>query len=713
MSNEVKLEKELNIQNNFSPVSYEEWRQAVEKDLKGVPFEKKLVTKTYEEINLKPIYTKNDIKDLPQITSYPGYKNYLRGNTCSGYVNKGWKICQEIPYADAEEFNQALKYDLSRGQNCIYLLLDKATKLGLDADYAKVGEVGDGGLSISGFNSFSRTLKGIDLTKYPIYIECGFSSLQIITILNAYLKKEKINFKKIKGSVQADPLAYLITEGRLPVSVDFAFDKLAVVTKWAKKNLSYINTIGVSGLPYHNAGASAVQELAFVIASAVEYINQLLDRGLTINAIAQRICFTFGIGSFYFMEIAKLRAARILWSKIVESYGGNEESQVMSIHARTSLYNQTVFDPYVNLLRTTTEAFSAIVGGIDALTTNPFDEAIELPDEFSRRVARNTQIILNEESHLSSLIDPAGGSYYIEKLTDEVAKAAWSLFQQMQSKGGMLNALKEGFPQDEIAKVADKKKKDAAKRKSKIVGTNAYANIKEEKLQPALVDYKSIFKKRAEYLQKFRTSGSNESNEIVLEKLGELVDSVDSEIIEIGTDAILNGATLGEIAKATRAKTEESISVKLLNTIRISEMFEELRDASLSYEKKTGSKPKIFLVTMGSLSQYKARADFSKGFFEVGGFEVIYPKGFENTDAAVKAAIESKAKVVVICSTDDTYPALVPPIVKGIKGKDKNIKIVLAGYPKNQIEQHKQNGVDEFIFLGANSYEILKRILNF
>lgn len=708
---EMSLSKELNIGNDFNSPSFEEWKKVVEKDLKGVPFDKKLITKTYEGINLNPLYTKQDIINLPQINEIPGFKNFLRGSNASMYVKNEWEINQEILTADSIDFNEQLKHELSRGQNSIVILLDKATQMGLDADYAKIGEVGNGGLSISGLNSFTRALKDIDLTKYPIHMDCGFSAVQMLMIFNAYIKNRKIDLKTVKGSIYADPLGYLAREGKLPTEIEFAFDRLAVVTRWAKKNAPFIRTIGASGISYHNSGASAVQELAFVIATLIEYIEKLTQRGLDIDTIAQKTRLSFGVGPFYFMEVAKFRAARLLWSKVVELYGGKTETLQMYIHAKTGLFNQTIFDPYVNMLRTTTEAFSAIIGGINALTTNPFDESFRIPDEFSRRIARNTQIILNEESHLNALIDPAGGSFYIEKLTDDVAKASWKLIQQIQSNGGMLKSIIDGFPQGEIEKVSEEKKKDVAKRKYIIVGTNSYANNKESKLESYSSDYEEIHKKRAEYLQKFRTSGSREVNEKVLEELGKLVESNDDEMIEVGTEAVLNGATLGEIVKASRAKTNESVSVKALKIFRLSEDFERLRETSLSYEKQNGCKPKVFLAAMGPLAQFKARADFSRGFFEIAGFDVIYPQGYQSTEEAVSEVLKSKTKIVVICSTDDTYPDLVPPLVKGIKAADSSIQVILAGYPKEQIETHKQNGVDDFIYLGADAYSIILSLM--
>ena len=515
----------------------------------------------------------------------------------------------------------------------------------------------------------------------------------------------------INGSITSDPYEYLLTKGELPISLNQIFDEIKLTTELMIKSNSPIKTIGISGFAYNNAGASAVQELAFTFATAVEYLNEMASRGLKVDDSAKRIKFTFGIGSFYFMEIAKLRAARLLWGKILEAYGVKNENRKIFIHGKTSQFNQTFFDPFVNSLRTTTEAFSAIVGGVDSLQTNAYDESFNVPDDFSRRLARNTQIILKEESHLDQVIDPVGGSFFVEKLTDDIANAAWKLFQTIEEKGGMLKSIQSGFVQDEITKVADAKKKDFAKRKSVLVGTNMYANPKEEPLEIKQPDYDSIYKKRVEYIQKYRVNGDDKKHSSILDKLQQTADTKSYDMINQATDAYLEGASLGKISKSIRASSEKGINVKPLSQFRIAEMFEKLRIASENYKTKTGSKPKVFLATMGPIKQFKGRSDFSRAFFEVGGFEIIYPNGFASPDEAVKAAIDSKANAVVICSTDDTYPELVPLILKGIKDKLKDVIVILAGYPKDQIEEHKKSGVDDFILLGADVYQILNGIL--
>ncbi len=579
----IKLEKELNLDSDFSPPSIEEWKAIVEESLNGASFEK-LVTPTIEGIDLQPIYTKRGWHPQPihgqpdvfllgassqkfaektkfqevlvkresatPIHSKPGFAPYLRGTTAGGYLSQPWEICQEIPYSLAQSFNEALKYDLQRGQTGINLLLDLAAQKGLDSDSAAKDDVGKNGTAISTLEDFSTALANIDIEKYPLHIAAGFSGLEIIMMLNAFLKQQGKEISRVKGSIDTDPLGYLVTHGDLPISPDAVFDRMSLVSRWAGQHAPLLKTIGVSGLPYHNAGADAVRELVYVLATAVEYIDRLLERGMVIDDIAGQMRFTFGIGPFYFMEIARLRAARVLWAKIIESCGGSRQAQKMTIHARTSFYNQTKYDPYVNMLRTTTEAFSAVAAGVDSLHTNPFNEVFGSSDEFSRRAARNTQVLLLEECHLDRPVDPAGGSYFLESLTHEVCQKAWEKFREIEAMGGMFKALVKGFPQVEIAAVHEKRKQDIVDRRSIIVGTNYSANVNEKKPGDNFPDHEKIFQVRKKYLKKYRGRRSLEQEAKINEKLSisKVFDASNAAgIIPAGTEAFLAGATIGEI----------------------------------------------------------------------------------------------------------------------------------------------------------------------
>ncbi len=715
MNNEIsngELEKELHLKNDFTPPTYDQWKQVVINDLKGADFDKKLITKTYENINLNPIYTKSDLENLTFTDNLPGFENYVRGLKSSGYLKDGWQLAQQFNTPDAEVFNTTIKLELEKGLNSVSFAIDLASQKGLDADYAKAEEVGKNGLSISGLNSLTRALNGIDITKYPVNVFTGFSSLPFLMLFAAYCKNENIDPAKVTGCIYANPIGFMLLNGKMPITVEKALDELKLSLEFAKKQFPNIKVINSCGFSLNSAGASAVQELAFVFAGVVEYVNAMVLRGMVAEDVFNQIRVTFGISSFYFMEVAKLRAAKLLWSNLVRAFELDPEKYKMFVHARTSTYNQTKYDPYVNMLRTTTEAFSAIVGGIDSLHTNAFDEEFNIPDEFSRRIARNTQIILKEESQLAKLVDPAGGSYYVEKLTDEIANSSWKLLQEVEKQGGMFAAIQNNFVQNEIKKTSDLRIADLAKRKSILVGTNMYANMKETLPEQKTFDKAAFVKKRAEYLQKFRVCGTNKKNAAIIEKLNKLVNSQSAELFETGVSAFVEGATLGEVVNTLHAGIEESVTIYPLHLYKLAGIFEELRDIAENYKTKNGFAPKLFLATMGPVKQHKGRADFSRGFFEVAGFDVIYPNSLNTSEEAIEALLKSEAKAVVICSTDDTYPEIVPAFMQELKSKNSEILVVLAGYPKEQIEAHKEAGVNEFIYLGCDACSLLKRVLN-
>jgi len=379
----------------------------------------------------------------------------------------------------------------------------------------------------------------------------------------------------------------------------------------------------------------------------------------------------------------------------------------MSLHARTSAWNQTVYDPHVNLLRATTEAFSSAVGGCDSLHISPFDELLRTPDEFSRRIARNTHTVLREESHITRTVDPAGGSWYVENLTDSAGRKAWTLFQEIEKQGGMVKALEAGAPQKQVADTAAKRAANIAKRKDIFVGSNMYPNLKETRLEPEAVDFAARQAERAAALSQYRASANAGQKQAALDALAQGGNKVEAAI-----QAALAGATLGDIAQAARASAQAGLTITPICAHRGAQAFEALREAAEAYVARVGQRPQVFLATMGPLTQHKGRADFATAFLAVGGIETIYPTGFETPDAAADAALASGAKAVVICSTDPTYPELVPSLVQKLKQANPGLIVLLAGYPTDHVETFKAAGVDDFIHLNANCHSLLSTLQN-
>ncbi len=694
----------------FPVPGYEEWRAAAEEALGGAPFEKRLITKTHEGIDLQPMYRAEDTAGLPHMGSMPGFAPFARSADTLGYKKQAWEVSQELRNPTPESFNQALLADLARGQTAVNMVLDNATLLGEDADAAQDAAVGQGGVSISSLDDLAKALAGVDLAHTPLFIQAGASALPIAAMVLALIEKQSGSRDKLAGCIGSDPLGELARTGRLPRALGGAYDDMAEMAKWAAAHAPDLRTILVRGQPYHDGGGNAVQELAFALATGVEYLRELDSRGVAIDQAASRMMFALALGSNFFMEIAKLRAARVLWARIVAAFGGNEEAQKMRIHAHTSSWNKTVYDPNVNMLRTTTEAFSGVLGGCDSMHIGPFDEVARVPNDFTRRVARNTHIILREEVGLTRTIDPAGGSWYLESLTDTLGRRVWDLLREVEKQGGMAKALEAGFPQSQVAAVGDQRAKAYAQRRDVFVGTNMYPNTADEPLVGPDIDHAALQQTRTAELASYRDSVDAAWRQSALDKLAA---ASGQDRVEAAVHAIMGGATFGDVCATLAAGEEADPLIDPVKIKRGAQAFEGLRRLTEAYAARTGARPKVFLANMGPIPQHKARADFSRGFLEVGGFEVIGNNGFENTDQAVQAAIDSGAPAVVICSTDPTYPELVPPLAKGIKEAKPDTVVLLAGYPAaDHIDAFKQAGVDDFIHVRANCYELLNNLQN-
>jgi methylmalonyl-CoA mutase len=662
----------------FSPPSYGVWKEEVEKSLKGKPIEK-LYSDTYENLRIKPIYTREDIASLEHIEQYPGFPGYVRGVEANGYIQEPWAVSQELSANSPKEWNEIVKHDLARGQTEIHLALENL------------------GFSVTSLDDIEEMFSGISLQNYSLRVDAGECSLPFLALLASYLEKQQVPLNTLRGTIGMDPLAALVKKGQLSSSLKTLYDVMADVTAWVKENMPNVKTVIVHSEPYHNGGANAVQELAFAFAAAVEYLNECLERGLTIDEAAKRISFSFAIGSNFFMEIAKLRAARLVWANIVQAFGGNKESQKMVIHARTSHFTKTVYDPYVNMLRATTEAFAATVGGANSLHVSPFDEAIQPADEFSRRIARNTQLILLEESHLGKVIDPAGGSYYVETLTSQLAEEAWKLFQQIEAKGGIVKALEEGFVQGEVEKVAELRKKNVKMRKEKIVGTNFYANLAEPPVQ------------RTEANEHTVTSSELPLNEENVEQLKAGFN--EKKFVQTAISMVMRRATAQEMEKAL-AEDSSSMNIQPIQQWRLAEPFEKLRKASEAHLEKHGSRPKVVLINLGAIPNHKARADFITGFFEAGGFEVEKNNGYMSKEEAVQGALSLEGTHYIICGSDESYVDTVPTIAAELKKANPHLKLYVAGKQAPEIEEKfVQAGIAGFIHIGSNCYETLAEFM--
>jgi methylmalonyl-CoA mutase len=670
-----EIEKEL--QATFPAHSYEAWKAAAEELLKGKPFEKVLVTPTYEGFDLQPIFRKDDLAALTFSQDLPGAGSFVRGGKATGYFGHRWKISQELPYGTAQECNAALLREIKGGANEAHILLDPASMKGLDPEEAVVGEVAGCGLSLATVEDLETALKGIDLKHISLFIESGASALPVARLLKGYCQKQGIAFETIQGNLGSDPLGAWARNGSLPVALDQAMSETATLIR--ELDGSSLGALYVDGNLYHNAGASAVQELGFTLAAANAYLQSMDAQGLTATQVAHSLRIGLGVGSHYFLEIAKLRAVRMLWAKVLQSWGADFDSLPLHVHARTSTWNKTAIDPYVNMLRVTSEAFAAVIGGSDSMHVGPFDEVVRLPDEFSSRIARNVHFILAEECELTRVIDPAGGSYYVEWLTDQVARKAWEWFQKVEAEGGFVEAVRKGFIQEAIAKVAAQRIANVEKRRDIIVGTNQYPNAKEQPLEARLPDYPALHAARSKAVKAVRDA---------------------------------NQCTIGKIATTLRGtNTTPSESINPVPTLRVSESIEKLRSASFAYGLKNGHAPRVFQANWGASRSYRLRADWTSAFFQVAGLEVLNETDFDQVDAMVEALTSSGAGVAVITSNDDNYATHTTALAAAIKAAHPSVYLLLAGAPGEQEAAWKAAGIDDFVNVRTNNYAMLAMLL--
>ena len=458
------LADEFTIQDDFPPVGYDQWRALADEALQGASFERKLVTHTREGIDLQPIYARRDQLSGIDPLGFPGLPPFVRGSHPLGYVLTGWDLQQEHAHPDLAMTNRAILDDLEGGVTSLLLRFDAAARNGFDSDQAAAANLaGRDGVLIFSLDDLDAALANVHLNLVGIALDACAAFLPAAAMLVGLWQRREVSQQDARGAFNADPFAALARDGQLPVSPTRALAALADLAKWTVDRYPHVTAVGVDTMPYQDAGATAAQDIAFGTATAVEYLRTMTSAELDIDSAARQILFRIGLGTHHFLAIAKLRAARRVWSRVIEACGGSPESGAMRIHARTSNRVLTERDPDVNLLRNTVAMFAAGVGGANVLTSVPFDAMIGLPDEFSRRVARNTVRVLQEEAHLHRVIDPAGGSWFLDQLTEQLADKAWEIFQEIERRGGMLAALKSEWVAEQIDPEYAPRAKDIAR----------------------------------------------------------------------------------------------------------------------------------------------------------------------------------------------------------------------------------------------------------
>ncbi|WP_079510323.1 methylmalonyl-CoA mutase family protein [Mesobacillus jeotgali] len=631
---------------SFKDSTFEDWQGKAKASLKGKPI-KSLYTTTYEDITLKPLYTKDDLPD-ELAEALPGTPDYIRGIHPLGYNSEPWHIANRLFYKELPELKEKMHSALSKGQTAI-------------AFDVKPDLFRDQGRLVEFLASFKND--------YPLCLNAGMLQTPLLAAL-AIAGKEAGASIQASGFVAADPVAEASLNGGFPAEENAFFTEWAMVLKEADQQMPQLKTVLVNTVPYHESGANAVQELAAGMAAGVYLLQKLLDQGWELKKALSKIVFHFAIGSNFFMETAKLRAARILWSKSAEAFGAEPEDRKMIISAETSSFTKTIFDPYVNMLRAGNEAFAAVLGGIQYLHTGSFDEAAGTTSPFSERVARNTQLVLKSEAHLEKVADPAGGSWYIESLTRELAEKAWEKFLEIDDKGGIYETLKSGWLQEQIAKTAEGRELDIFKRKKSIIGTNVYANLSEDVSEP------QVQKRKNEYMG------------------GSLADSMNMIVSE---DSLLNRFE----------KVEQSFAP--LHSKRLAQPYEKLRFRANVLEKK-GLRPQVGLICLDQLKKHKPRADFISGLLSAGGIHAKRSEEIKTIEEALHFIKTSGVGQFVICGDQSAYTAFGPELALKIS-KEYDVKLYLAGIPDDNESEWEAAGIQEFLHIRGNAYQSLSSML--
>ena len=720
----VAIDAELRLGDDFPPVGYDAWKAKVVADLKGAPFEKKLVGHTEDGITLQPLYTAESWPSAHDPSGFPGSPPFTRGMTPLGRARGGWDVRQEVADPEPAAANGVILGDLRQGATSIELKLDAAACAGLDADDpAAAGLCGREGLMAYSLGELGRALEGVRFDSTPVSLDAGAAYLPAAALLAALWQERGADARDAeapgqgaRGAFNADPLGALLRDGSLPLPLEAALEQMADLAAWTAAHLPAVTAVRVSTAVYHDAGSSSVQDLAFALATAVLYLRAMTAAGLSLEAAVRQIVLHETVGCRFFQAIAKLRALRKLWARTMEACG--VEAQAASsprLVVATSRRVITHRAPWVNLLRNTAACFAGAVGGADAIITLPMDAAIGASDDLTRRLARNTQVILQEECRLGEVVDPAGGSWFLETLSDEMAEKAWALFREIEAQGGMVEAVTSGWIGDQIATIEQRREKDIATRKAAITGVSAHPDVFEEELKRPAPDYAALRAAAAGRLARWRRKRRDADPGAALRAVaagqGRGGDG-SGGLMAAAVAAARAGATIGELTAALAGPSAgcEGARVTALPVRPYAAAYEQLRDLVDAFaEAHGGERPKVFLARLGAPKEYLARATYAQDFVEAGGFEPVSAEGPPDAQAAACAA--SGAAIAVICSSDARYATDVADVAPRLRAAGARI-VVLAGNPGADEAGYRGAGVDRFIFVKCDVLETLRALLH-
>ena len=667
----------LPLAGDFPAASHAGWLKLVDKVLNGAPFDKKLVARTYDGLSIQPLYTADDWNSAGDPSGYPGAAPYTRGGRATGTAENGWDIRQVHSHPDPEVVNRQILEDLERGVTSIVLRVDPS---------------GKNGTAVRSKADLDTALKGVLLDIAPIVFDPTGPTLPMAALFMQVLSERGLKNDAFTGSFGTDPLGALATTGTLITDIDTILARMADTTAYVAKHYPNARTLNIKTTPYHGAGCGEAQELGIAMATAVEYLRRIVSAGMDIDTAARQVAFTITTDADMILSIAKIRALRRLWGRVAEACGANEANRVAPVTAITAPRMYSKRDPWVNILRGTVACFAAGVAGADAITVLPLDYALGYPSTLARRVARNTHVVLQEESGLAKVIDPAGGAWTFEKLTDDLAVAGWAFFQKIEKAGGIAKMLLDGTLAAEIAAVREARLSNIAKRKDALTGISEFPNIHEADVVAEKADIDAVLKKR---------------DQGPVGDAGKLPPAGKGELMAALVDAAKKGANLPAMSKGLATGTP--ITATALPQMRLSQDFETLRDAGDAFKAKFGARPQMFLANLGTVAEFTGRATYAKNFYEAGGIETITGTGGTDITAIAADFKRSGAPFAIVCGTDAAYATHAADLAKALKAAGAGI-VHLAGRGGDLESILKSAGVDGFIYIGCDVPKVLKDV---
>ena len=689
----------------------DQWKKAAEKEVKG----RDLTWHTPEGIAVKPLYTAEDSAD----PGLPGFAPFTRGVRASMYAGRPWTIRQYAGFSTAEESNAFYRRNLAAGQKGLSVAFDLATHRGYDSDHPRVvGDVGKAGVAIDSVEDMKILFDGIPLDQMSVSMTMNGAVIPILAFFIVAGEEQGVAQEQLDGTIQNDILKEFMVRNTYIYPPEPSMRIVSDIIAYTSAHMPKFNSISISGYHMHEAGATAVQELAFTIADGKEYVQRAMASGLDIDAFAGRLSFFFGIGMNFFMEVSKLRAARTLWHRVMDELGAQDErSKMLRTHCQTSGVSLQEQDPYNNVIRTTIEALAATLGGTQSLHTNALDEAIALPTEFSARIARNTQIVLTEETGITKVVDPLGGSYYVEALTAELVDQAWKIIGEVDELGGMTKAVASGMPKRLIEEAAAARQARVDKGEDVIVGVNKYKLATEEQLDTLEVDNDFVRQGQIVRLAATRAARNEAACQATLKALTEGAKG-GANLLALAVDAARARATLGEISDAMElvfgryATTPVPVQGIYGSAHEFDKRWAQVIDGVASVERRLGRKPKLLVAKMGQDGHDRGANVIASAFSDM-GFDVISGPLFQTPEETVVLALQHDVDAVGASSLAAGHKTLIPELVKGLRGAGRgDIKVIAGGViPPQDYDFLREAGVQGIYGPGSNVVECAADVL--